>query len=93
MSYVDRDDDGKIIKIFERQQYEGQEFVKKAKLADRRTYAEKRAEAYPEITDQLDALWKVVNQMRLDNLNIPQDSDDMLGKILAVKKKFRPPAG
>lgn len=50
-----------------------------------------RRSDYPTIGDQLDALWKVINQMRLDGLNIPQDADDLLGQILAVKKKYPKP--
>lgn len=51
-------------------------------------YAEKRAEEYPPIGDQLDAIWKEFNTRRLNGEALTQEADDMLGKILAVKKKY-----
>ena len=38
--------------------YDGNLFVNPPAIADTRTYAQKRAAAYPPIGDQLDAMWK-----------------------------------
>jgi len=46
---------------------------------------EARRQAYPAIGDQLDAIWKQFNQDRLDGKAMIQETDDLLGQILAVK--------
>jgi len=46
-----------------------------------------RREEYPDIGGQLDAIWKELNQLRLNGTNLVADADDVLGQILAVKKK------
>ena len=43
------------------------------------------------IGDQLDAIWKQLNIDRLDGKNLVQDTDDVLGKILAIKAKYPKP--
>ena len=48
-------------------------------------YKQERASLYPPIGDQLDAIWKTFNSMRLAGENLPQEAGAMLGKILAVK--------
>lgn len=57
-----------------------------------RSYIERRAEDYPNIGDQLDAIWKTLNQWRLEGKELPQDGDDMLNAVLAVKKKHPKPS-
>lgn len=54
-------------------------------------YVRQRREAYPLIGDQLDALWKIINQLRLEGTNLPQEGDDLLNQILAVKKTYKKP--
>jgi len=50
----------------------------------------KRAAEYPSIGDQLDAIWKQLGYLRLKGgIDLIQDADDMLGEILAVKKKYK----
>jgi len=52
----------------------------------------RRREAYNKeasVGDQLDAIWKFINQQRLIGVDLPQETDDMLNKILAVKKKIK----
>lgn len=51
------------------------------------SYKEKRIIEYPNIGDQLDALWKQLNYMRLNGENLIQEADDMLGDILSVKAR------
>jgi len=41
--------------------YDGSSFSAPAALVDNRTYAEKRAVAYPTIGDQLDMLWHAID--------------------------------
>ena len=54
-------------------------------------YKEKRIAEYPDVGDQLDAIWKEINRQRLSGVNIVSDADSVLGKILAVKKKYPKP--
>tara|TARA_Y100000034_G_C6883449_1_gene405234 strand:+ start:245 stop:580 length:336 start_codon:yes stop_codon:yes gene_type:complete len=44
-----------------------------------------RRNAYPPIGDQLDAIWKQLNQDRLGGKSLIQEVDDQLNKVLAVK--------
>ena len=54
-------------------------------------YKVKRQEEYPDIGDQLDVIWKYLNQKRLGGENLPQEADNMLGGILAIKNKHQKP--
>jgi len=47
---------------------------------------------YPNIGDQLDAIWKQLNQDRLGGKALIQEADDRLNEILAVKAKYPKPA-
>jgi len=48
-------------------------------------YKAARLPGYPPKGDQLDVLWKQLNQDRLDGKALIQEADDMLGGILANK--------
>jgi len=49
---------------------------------------QQRAAAYPSIGDQLDAIWKQLNVLRMQKkLDLIEEADDMLGRILAVKRE------
>lgn len=48
-------------------------------------YKRRRA-AYPNIGEQLDAIWKFINQQRLNGVDLPADTDRVLNKVLAVKR-------
>ena len=48
-------------------------------------YKDDRAAAYPPIGDQLDAIWKELNQDRLGGKALIQEADDRLNEVLAVK--------
>lgn len=54
-------------------------------------YIGKRVSEYPDIRDQLDAIWKELNYRRLNGDNLVSDADEMLGKILSIKKKYPKP--
>lgn len=54
-------------------------------------YREERASAYPPIGDQLDALWKQLNQDRLGGKSLIQEVDTTLNTILAVKAQYPKP--
>lgn len=56
-------------------------------------YISLRREAYPDIGDQLDAIWKELNYRRMQGDELTQEADDILNKILAVKKKHPKPKG
>ena len=45
-----------------------------------------KAKQYPDMGDQLDALWKIVTA---NNLTIPQESSEMVGKIQKVKSTLK----
>jgi len=50
-----------------------------------------RREAYPDIGDQLDAILKWSNLMRLGGTDLPADLDGIVGEWLAVKAKYPKP--
>lgn len=52
------------------------------------TYAEKRQREYPKIGDQLDAIWKQLNQDRLNGKDLIAEADSLLGDVLAIKAKY-----
>lgn len=51
-------------------------------------YSEKRRREFPPSGDQLDVIWKQFNSMRLNGVELDQETDNMLGQILAIKKKY-----
>ncbi len=54
-------------------------------------YKVNRRAAYPTIGDQLDAIWKQLNQDRLGGKELIQEVDDQLNKVLAVKEAHPKP--
>ena len=54
-------------------------------------YRRLRAKEYPNMGDQLDAIWKELNYRRMQGEELTQDADDMLGQVLATKKKYPKP--
>ena len=51
-------------------------------------YKDKRKKEYPEMGDQLDAIWKHLNYRRMNGEDLVQEADDILGTILSVKAKY-----
>ena len=47
--------------------------------------------AYPSVGEQLDAIWKFINQQRLTGVDLPADTDRVLNKVLAVKRDIPKP--
>ncbi|GAA0623238.1 hypothetical protein [Thalassospira tepidiphila] len=47
--------------------------------------------AYPPNGEQLDAIWKFINQQRLNGVDLPADTDRVLNKVLAVKRDIPKP--
>lgn len=54
-----------------------------------RTYGMERAAAYPNIGDQLDAIWKVLGQ--LDRAALPPEAVIVLDQVAAVKAQYPKP--
>ena len=50
-----------------------------------------RAIAYPNIGDQLDAIWKQLKQEKSAGKTLAKDADEILNDILAVKAKIKKP--
>ncbi|WP_434657776.1 hypothetical protein [Chromobacterium violaceum] len=50
-------------------------------------YAGRRADAYPEIGEQLDAMWKILARLDVDDPELA----DMLQRIDAIKEKYPKP--
>lgn len=90
MPYIDRDENNNIIGIFSLKQRDGQEFVDgDVQLHDSRTYQQKRAEEYPEIGDQLDAIMKWVAGE--NEIQITAELKSIAMECMAVKSKFPKP--
>ena len=54
-------------------------------------YAKKRRESYPDIGDQLDAIYMHFNMVRMQGGNLAEPTDVMLNEILQVKQKYPKP--
>jgi len=54
-------------------------------------YKRDRSSHYPSVGDQFDALWKQLNQDRLNGKELIQPADDELNRVLAVKAKYPKP--
>jgi len=48
----------------------------------------KRKAEYPDIGDQLDAIWKAIDALVEDGAMVPVETVEMLAKIKAVKGKY-----
>lgn len=58
------------------------------KLTHRRPYKQARKQLYPDMGDQLDALWKAIDEIaNQTGILLPQESADMLNRIHEVKAK------
>jgi hypothetical protein len=51
----------------------------------------RRAAEYPDIGDQLDAIWKQLNYDRMQGRQLIQEADDRLNEVLAVKARHPKP--
>lgn len=60
------------------------------KIAVKVDYRAKRRDAYPEIGEQLDALWKA---LAANPDALPSDTRAMLDQVMAVKSKIPKPKG
>lgn len=60
------------------------------KVSHQSDYRKKRAAAYPEINEQLEALWKAISA---DNKPLPPETREVFDRIAAVKAKYPKPAG
>jgi len=67
--------------------WDGKGWVKN-EAAAKKVYDKLRKREYPDIGDQLDAIWKQLNQDRLGGKALIQDADDMLGQVLSIKAKW-----
>lgn len=54
-------------------------------------YKDQRKKQYLDIGDQLDAIWKFINDQRLKGVNLPQETDNHLNHVLLVKKTHPKP--
>ena len=54
-------------------------------------YAKYRKAAYPDIGDQLDALWKIIEKLVDDNVDIGDEGYEMLDQIQTVKTTYPKP--
>lgn len=61
-------------------------------VSDPEAYRRKRAAEYPPVGDQLDAIWKQLSYMQMNlETNLVVEADDIMGKWLAVKRKYPKP--
>jgi len=55
---------------------------------DAQEYSRNRKAEYAPIGDQLDAILKWANLMRMDGTNLPEDLDQTIAQWLSVKQKY-----
>lgn len=65
--------------------------TEKARYEREDKYKDMRRNEYPDVGDQLDAIWMELNSRRLNGEKLVQDADNMLGQILAVKQRHPKP--
>ena len=58
------------------------------KIRHSEPYKPLRAAAYPKITDQLDAVFKLAEHLRSQGMTMPADVDDWIDQCRAVKDKY-----
>ncbi len=58
------------------------------KITHKGDVSKRRRDSYPSPGDQLDALWKMVQHLNRQNIDIGHDAEVMLGKIQKVKDTF-----
>lgn len=56
-----------------------------------RLYRTERAIAYPEIGEQLDAILKAFNHLRMNGTSLPTETNEIIGRWLAVKRAHPKP--
>lgn len=56
-----------------------------------KTYVELRKEEYPDIGDQLDAIMKQFNYMRLSGYDLISEADEWVNECLNIKNKYKKP--
>lgn len=54
-------------------------------------YAAKRRAEYPQVGDQLDQVWKVIEALKSRGTQLPAEADAMLGSIQATKARYPKP--
>lgn len=83
---------GKIVKVspMEENRINAERNAEKNRRAGIEYRGHRRRE-YPGLCDQLDALWKIVNHLKLAGVTMPSEGDGMLGRILSVKTKYPKP--
>jgi hypothetical protein len=61
------------------------------RLVNPTNWRARRRTAYPPVEDQLDALWKQLNEDRLGGKQLIAEADAVLNRILAVKRDIPKP--
>lgn len=54
-------------------------------------YSEKRKSAYPDIGEQLGALWKSLQHLNDNGIDLPDEALETLGEIDKIKQTFHKP--
>ncbi len=59
------------------------------KIQHKEPHGPLRAAAYPPITDQIDAIFKLAKALREQGINLPPDVTDWIDKCQTVKDKYQ----
>lgn len=60
------------------------------KIQHKESALARRAAAYPPITDQLDAIFKLAEALREQGVKMPQEVDDWVDQCRKVKDTYQP---
>lgn len=59
------------------------------KITHQSDYSERRRREYPDVREQLDALWKIFDRLdKRAEIDIGEDGREMLSRVIGVKTKY-----
>ena len=61
------------------------------KIKHSEPYASLRAQTYPAIGEQLDAIMKMAEALQSQGISLPQETQEWVSNCLAVKERYKKP--
>ena len=61
------------------------------KIRHREDYRKLRRQAYPDVGEQLDAIYKLAVALKVNGMTVPNEAETWMEKIAEVKNTYRKP--